>query len=505
MSAIAPTLEQLKVAESVFFEPIIKINAFAGTGKTSTLLLITNKYPEKRFLYLAYNKGIETEAKKKFPRNVEVKTIHALAYFYVAKYTRLNLKTVKNIKVKELSNILFINYELALRINSVFSSYCNSKSKSTESLLPEDKILIDKLISKIENQEIPPTFDYILKKFHLLLSENHVSIDVDAVLLDEFQDTNGVTIGIFENIKCSCRIVVGDAHQQIYTFRGSAGAMGKIGGTPFYLSESFRFPASITYMANSILSKYKGERISIKSKVPEYGKTFNEAFLDNNTVGYISRTNSSLVNKIMSLIDKQLEFKTIRDPEEVFRTIVDVGYIVCGEKDMISAQNAYLKSFKDAQDLENYIKEADDMELRTALKIFLEYDMDKIANAKNIANFYYKQTSMVKIHLTTAHSAKGLEWDVVIVEDDFRELVDLVADYFVESYKGGKINGYLQTFRKEIARVPQNIIDEINLFYVAVTRGKKHVKINGSNLKYIYAEESELDGFIKKAVSAAKK
>ena len=47
------------------------VNAFAGTGKTSTLVQFAAACPESRMLYLAYNRAIRDEAERRFPFNVE--------------------------------------------------------------------------------------------------------------------------------------------------------------------------------------------------------------------------------------------------------------------------------------------------------------------------------------------------------------------------------------------------------------------------------------------------
>ena len=75
----------------------MKINAFAGTGKTTTLIAYAAKRMDESFLYIAYNKygaierarerlsrisrrAIQTHAEKVFPSNVKCQTVHSLAY-----------------------------------------------------------------------------------------------------------------------------------------------------------------------------------------------------------------------------------------------------------------------------------------------------------------------------------------------------------------------------------------------------------------------------------------
>ena len=79
------TTQQKEIIESVKKYRNIKINAFAGTGKTTTLKLIANEYHEKKILYLAFNSAIKNEASSIFPNNTNVKTTHGLAFAAIKK------------------------------------------------------------------------------------------------------------------------------------------------------------------------------------------------------------------------------------------------------------------------------------------------------------------------------------------------------------------------------------------------------------------------------------
>src|SRR6266446_6495871 len=70
---------------------LITVNAFAGTGKTSTLEAFALAKPEKRMLYVAFNKAIQTEAEGRFPGNVECRTTHSLAMRAIGKHYRHKL------------------------------------------------------------------------------------------------------------------------------------------------------------------------------------------------------------------------------------------------------------------------------------------------------------------------------------------------------------------------------------------------------------------------------
>ncbi len=73
-----PTLEQQAVVEAAMTGDNLKVQAFAGAGKTSTLALVAESLPG-RGLCLAFNKSIAVEAAGRFPRSVKCATVHATA------------------------------------------------------------------------------------------------------------------------------------------------------------------------------------------------------------------------------------------------------------------------------------------------------------------------------------------------------------------------------------------------------------------------------------------
>ncbi len=350
---ITPTNEQEKIIKSLPNHKVLKINAFAGTGKTSTLQMLTNHYATKKFLYLAYNKSIQLEAKSKFGKNVEVKTVHALAYKYVISNTKLNLKKIVNYNAKSISRLFNVNYNEAKNILLAFSRYCNSDIVDI-GLTYKHGSYVKSIIDKIENGELDISFDYILKKFHLLLVLGIKTSIFDTVMLDEAQDSNDVTLDIFNRLNSKHKVLVGDKHQQVYSFRESINAMAKIDGKELALTKTFRFPKNIANFSNILLERFKGEKLKIQSDKKEVD--FNIVYDDSNkNVGYISRRNATLIAKMQELSSKKEHYKTVRHPKEIFVTIKDIGYFLDEKKEEISDQNNFLKQLKDSKDLEDYI------------------------------------------------------------------------------------------------------------------------------------------------------
>lgn len=74
-----PTDEQRHAIECFLQGGSLKINAYAGTGKTSTLQILASS-SGMRGEYIAFNRDIVRDAKEKFPDTVDRSTTHGLAF-----------------------------------------------------------------------------------------------------------------------------------------------------------------------------------------------------------------------------------------------------------------------------------------------------------------------------------------------------------------------------------------------------------------------------------------
>lgn len=477
----------------------LKINAFAGTGKTTTLLEITKANPNKKTLYLAFNKSIANEAKQKFSSNTDVYTTHALAY----KYTVIpNNYTVGNIKAVELMDKYNIQYKEAVYILNILEFFCNSDYLSWDEIEADPyytKYASDLFIEMIKNN-MQITHSFYIKQFHLLLEKKLITVpSYDMILLDEAQDTNDVTLAIFNALPAKQKIIVGDKHQQIYSFRGSVNALEKFKGKEFYLTNSFRFNQGIAERANRTLFLFKNEKNRIK------GLNTNKTI---KTKAYISRTNSKLIEIIGLLIKEKKFFKTIRNPYEIFGLTLNLYNLE--QNKPLDKQYEYLQYFKkkysDSQNILTFIKdeatEADDIELISAINIITKYK-GALFNFYKIAKEYFYSDKNVNIFLTTAHTSKGLEFDEVELCDDFPGVKPIAKWLKKNNYHKRQDKNYLQIFKKHYKNnnsIKNNIIDEINLYYVALTRAKINVidKSIFNNLKTEFAINFEIDKILKK-------
>jgi len=470
-------------------EKLLKIVAFAGTGKT-TLLYEIAKQNRGRKLYLAFNKAIANEAFEKFKgTNTWVKTTHSLAYNYVIH--RYGYKLKQNYSTMQITQIYNVDYTTAYNAKIIFENFCNSASSGfSDENMSEEKKLAKTLFEDMLNKKLDVTHSFYLKKFQLdLISQNISFNEYDMILLDEAQDTNDVTLSIFYNLPARQKIIVGDRHQQIYSFRGSINAINKIKAQIAFLTHSFRFDEKIAFKATNFLQIFKNEKAKLKG-------------LGENKIikkkAIISRTNAELILQMKYLIENKKEFRTIREPSAIFGLALNLNKLE--NKENLDKEFNYLKSFdrefktlpkrKKEQyefDILNYIEEIanEDIELLTAVKVAKTDNLEQIYKK---AKEYY-QTSKANLFLTTAHTAKGLEFDEVTICDDF-PCYTSIARWFKDSENLKKPKeGYLQFFLNNCKE--QNQIDELNLYYVAITRAKAKL-IDRTDFNYLTPEIAEI-------------
>ena len=120
---------------------IIKLESYAGTGKTTTLEEIFKYYPSKRILYLVFNASMKREAEQRLSnqKNVKVSTLHGLAYpFYKNNYPDVELQNdITAMDIKEQFKIDDI--KLACKILNDYKSFLASEHTLED--LENDNIL----------------------------------------------------------------------------------------------------------------------------------------------------------------------------------------------------------------------------------------------------------------------------------------------------------------------------------------------------------------------------
>ena len=125
----------------------ILVDAKAGSGKTSTLILISNEIQKqgKKCLFLAFNKHIVEELKTKIDTtNCEIKTIHGLGYSYLRSFLYRQYRDKYKLELNE-SKLK----DLVKQIIEVDGYYQQIVDSNTDKTGTELKTYIRSLISEV--------------------------------------------------------------------------------------------------------------------------------------------------------------------------------------------------------------------------------------------------------------------------------------------------------------------------------------------------------------------
>lgn len=265
---------------------IIKINAFAGSGKTSTLVEIVKEIrktqPRVKILYLVFNKSMVEDSKRKFDSldlNVECYTTHSFALRRFSILRGGDIEVMPSMDYSDYMKVKNLNssykYARYKNILDMLNSYCatfDNLEDFCQNLLNGDidnkYQLKDNHLKSYEIKFFKDLYTYFLNhgKFtHNMYLKEYALNTADTVkgykyvFLDEAQDLNPFMLSIIKRVKREKMWIVGDKYQQIYQWNHAINSMDKFDGITLPLTTSFRFNDEVCDIANRILSqKYEG-------------------------------------------------------------------------------------------------------------------------------------------------------------------------------------------------------------------------------------------------------
>jgi hypothetical protein len=443
----------------------LKVEAYAGAGKTSTLNAIASiaKFGLKG-LYLAFNTDIVKESLDDFPLSVFCKTTHSLAYEFTIKghpkrQRRINKALTAKLVAKEflitksvngLTPLAFCSYAIEVLKNYCYSSDLEILEEHTNSEIVnpvhlEDQeiirlsamILAGKIWKEMNNDDsfLPITHDAYLKMWSL----TNPILDYDYILFDEAQDANPVMLSILLKQKAQL-IFVGDRFQQIYSWRGAINAMQSIKThNECQITESFRFGQPIADMASMVLNNGLGANVKIIGNPNVDSKVCSVGVPD----VIICRTNAALIDNALKYMKLGLKVHVKGGIAKINKLLKCSFSLKKGKR----VNSPELAAFNNWDEVIEYSKTPSGTELATLVKLVKDYPVYQLTSLLDLIGKVKEEEANVV--LTTVHKAKGCEWNKVTLANDFKS-------------KGDK------NFSDE----------EINLLYVAITRAKFELDVS---------------------------
>lgn len=438
---------------------VILIQAFAGTGKTTTLINVAKQNQDKNILYLTFNKSLADNANSiSHIDHVKICTMHSLALSVVDPNKEFQIGKISLKYIEEVFNIDRIESTIIRNIlNNFFASnsrYISTCHTCTMNISNEEYFIeiANDLWASMKNKTCKMPHDGYLKLYQLL----NQKLDYDIIMLDEAQDSTECMLQIIKKQKHSIKYLVGDCHQQIYGFRNVCNIFENAYSNVinFSLSQSFRYGYQIAHIANMFLNRFKNESKKIYSYGLNTNILTNVSRLNGEPYTIISRTNNALLKEAFDLnsdlkvhiLGKEYNFNKECLYAEAFQSIID-GIIPNNEKVHFISIEEMQKHY---QNLSNY-------KWLSRINIFLEYGIEIIDKYRQLQN---QLTTLedADVILTTAHQAKGLEFNNIKLCNDFIPLITSLNTIY--TYKS------------------KSAIEAYNIFYVAFTRGKKNIVLN---------------------------
>ncbi len=463
-----PTAEQEAILEAIQDDSDLSIQALAGTGKTTTLRLLGEQLSNQSGVYIAFNKSIVDEAKARFPSNVYCTTAHSLAYREVGHQFKVRLNSTQRMSNEQIgkwldaekfaykSNVadhILDPSQIAIQANTAVRNFCSSLDKE---ILPRHVEINPLLATNPKAAEafkniIVPHAEKIWKDIQLQegvmkFSHDHYlklwqmkgpKLPFDFILFDEAQDADPVMLSVVNDQSSALLVYCGDKNQAIYEWRGAVNALEKVHvDKHLWLTQSFRFGEKIAIEANNFLEKLQAEYFveglrSLKSTVR----------VDPNPDAILCRTNGGVIRALMQSLELHKKVAILGRSE----SLIEFAKACDDLKRGVRTAHPELAPFQTWDDVKHWIESdpAEAAQIKTMVELVETYGAQRLINC-------LKQTVDEKsadLVISTAHRAKGREWNSVKVTSDFIDR---------------------KTMRPE----------DYRLAYVAVTRAMKNLDIS---------------------------
>jgi len=517
----------------------LKVEALAGTGKTTTLVELAKdlkvRKSRQRTLYVAFNRFVVDDVALKVSRFADAMTVNSLALRMVGREYQAKLSEgPKRMSLHQAADLLGIDGSLkytvripvsgdltkdhtitlnrekaASLVSSAVLRFCRSLDREIDeshfdshvSLGPRtgrvpvpsyiNRLLVDFArvywadLCDVNSRRFRFRHEHYMKMWHL----SDPVIPYDTVLFDEAQDADPLMRDVVERHQGEV-VWCGDRFQAIYGWRGAVNAMQEVeADQTLYLTKSFRFSSSVAEVANSFLSPLGGRSIE--------GAAAHESVVLTSTTPDVEifRTNQALIEHFMTLARSGASVRTDADLAEIERLVNGLIALRNGKR----PAHSDLAEFGTLFELQHWLYDpmVEDDEFRVSLRKVLRHDLDDLMEALAMARESHDSTEGRL--LTTAHKSKGLGFDRVIVHDDFPVFsptdprvhsTDLrwaeTSENLASGWQGGSFVEVSREHAPELfvgCQSPENLRlwwrcpskEEWQLAYVAVTRAQREL------------------------------
>ncbi|MGV9383516.1 UvrD-helicase domain-containing protein [Nonomuraea sp. NPDC003707] len=438
-----PTPQQQRIIDAILDDrQQVAVQALAGTGKTTVLRMLAARVaeaaPSKKILYLAFNSSIVNDAKGAFGPNVRVSTFHALARAglvggkYAAKLDAVG-KGVQ--RPEEVAEVLGIPDEIIIGEDTVqgvtlarlaMQAVVKFRNSADPELDARHVPTFDTPPSELNRTVLHYAkhawaditdpqgkllFDH--DDYQKIWALSRPRLHTDLIFFDEAQDISEVQADVVRRQPIQT-IVVGDSRQSIYGFRGAVDALDRWPAEVVLpLTQSWRFGHAVATAGNRFLAL-------LKSPFLLEGNPHRDSRLgpvpDPDAV--LCRTNAGAVAAVIQGLDAGKRVAMVGGGRDLRAIAKAAGELMARRP----TKHPELAGFKDWDEVREYVEEhPEERGLRTFVRLV---DKHKPQGLISIIDQMVPEDTKDPEHkpeliVSTAHKAKGREWDHVLIADDF--------------------------------------------------------------------------------------
>lgn len=437
MTSFEPTREQAQACHLFDQELSFKIEACAGSGKTTTLKLLASRAPHRKGLYLAFNKAIQLEAAASFPDHVECRTAHSMAYRAVVTpplRERLGRRLTPGALAGALGLDDWIEGELSAegvcgRVLGAMSRFCASDARAPglehvrglEGLEARHAAILEDILPTLltrtwaslrdPSSPLPITHDVYLKIWAL----SRPRLPHDFVLFDEAQDASPVLLGLVEHWRAlgTQVVFVGDRYQQIYAWRGAINAMERVElEHTTALTRSFRYGDAIAALANRVLIHHRQVPSAIQGDPGRQGTVLVDSPCEAPDA-ILCRTNAGLISALAHQLDAGRSVHVAGGVRGLIALLEGVEDLRRGRR----PRAAELAAFSSWDELCAHAETESGQDLVSLIRLVEAHELSELLDLLERARDVTPGEADVVV--STIHKSKGLEWDRVRLAPDF--------------------------------------------------------------------------------------
>lgn len=263
-------------------------------------------------------------------------------------------------------------------------------------------------------------------------------------------------------------MLVGDRYQQIYRFRGADDVLNSPRlelAERLWLTTSFRFGPAVAQIANMLLAM-SGEKMKVTGR-GEDDEVVTHLPADVPHYSVLSRTVSGVIGAALSASLQEKKVFWVGGIEGYKTEELEDLYWFSADMPERMQSPRLSRDYRDFDEYCSIAKATQDVEMNQAIRLLDEYFPlpQKLAIMRRQVVTHEKDA---QVTVSTAHRSKGLEWEVVVLNEDFCDITDPLLS-------------------------AEERQDETNLLYVAVTRARKILVLNELML-YLKDGEERKDG-----------